>query len=92
MLTYEEQEANRQDRLNEVGTLSPCPFCRKPRVQRSDYVRCNPCGINWLDEEMHLPNYLSRDPRVARAGRQHQSADTVTKTALSAEATTAAAS
>ena len=34
---------------------------------RSDYVRCNPCGVNWLMEEMHLRNYLDRDPRVARA-------------------------
>jgi len=90
MLTYQEQEANRQERMNEPGTLSPCPFCQRPRVQRSDYIRCNPCGINWLDEEMHLPNYLNLDPRVAR-DRQHQGASTATKTVLCAEGTMEAA-
>jgi hypothetical protein len=67
MLTYEEQEANRLDRVNEVGTLAPCPFCQKPRVQRSDYIRCNPCGVNWLQEEMHLRDYLNRNPSAARS-------------------------
>jgi len=66
MLTYEEQERMRQEAVNEVGTEPPCPFCRKLRVARSDYVRCNGCGVNWLNEEMHLPNYLDSDPRVAR--------------------------
>jgi ribosomal protein L37AE/L43A len=51
----------------EVGTMPPCPFCRKPRVARSDYLRCNLCGVNWLAEEMSLPDYLNLDPRVARA-------------------------
>jgi len=41
----------RQERLAEVGTLPPCPQCGTPRVQRSDYIRCNPCGLNWLDGE-----------------------------------------
>lgn len=67
MLTYEDQELNRKDRLNEAGTEPPCPFCHKPRVLRSDYIRCLPCGVNWAASEMHLPNYLSRDPRVVRA-------------------------
>ena len=66
MLTYPDQEANRKDRLNEVGTEPDCPFCKKPRVSRSDYIRCNLCGINWLNEEMNLPNYLNLDPRVSR--------------------------
>lgn len=47
-MTFEEQESARQDRLNEMGTMPPCPFCSRPRVERSDYIRCNPCGINWL--------------------------------------------
>jgi hypothetical protein len=66
MMTQPQQEAIRQDRLNEVGTEPMCPFCGNPRVRRNDYIRCNPCGTNWLDEEMHLPNYLHSDPRIAR--------------------------
>jgi hypothetical protein len=38
----------REERLVEVGTMPPCPYCEKPRVQRSLYVRCNPCGKNWV--------------------------------------------
>lgn len=67
MLTLEQQEANNSDRRDELGTEPPCPFCKKPRVARSSYIRCNPCGINWLDEEMHLPNYLNRNPSAARS-------------------------
>ena len=66
-LTYEQQEANRQDRLNEKGTLPPCPFCKVLRVERSDYIRCNPCGINWLLEESNLRDYLNRNPAAARS-------------------------
>ena len=51
----------REDRLSEVGTEPPCPLCGKPRVVRSDYIRCNPCAVNWLDGEN-----LSRDPRIER--------------------------
>lgn len=54
-------EQARQAYLNEVGTMPPCPFCQKPRVQRSDYVRCNPCGINWLAGED-----LNRNPKAER--------------------------
>jgi ribosomal protein L37AE/L43A len=60
-------KSTREERLAEVGTEPPCPFCRRPRVSRSSYVRCNPCGINWLNEEMDLPNYMERDPRVVRS-------------------------
>lgn len=31
----------------EPGTLQPCPMCGTPLCQRSVYVRCNPCGLNW---------------------------------------------
>lgn len=61
MLTYEEQEALRQDRINEKGTEPPCPFCNRPRVKRSDYIRCNQCGVNWLDGEE-----IMTDPRAQR--------------------------
>lgn len=50
-----------KDSLNEPGTMPPCPFCGIARHQRSDYVRCQPCGINWLDGED-----LDKDPRIAR--------------------------
>jgi hypothetical protein len=80
-LIYEEQESLRELRRNEVGTEPPCPFCHKPRVTRSDYIRCNPCGVNCLDQEMHLPNYLDLDPRVAR----REAARTVTGTKPAAE-------
>lgn len=70
-LTHEQQDANRRDRLAEKGTEAKCPFCHKARVRRSSYIRCLPCGINWSDEEMGLPNYLDLDPRVARARGVH---------------------
>lgn len=58
--------------VTEGGELKelPCPFCQKPRSQRSDYIRCQSCGINWLAEEMHLmfkgKPYLEVNPPVAR--------------------------
>ena len=39
----------REQRMAEKGNEPPCPFCRMPRVRRSSYVRCNPCGVNWSD-------------------------------------------
>ena len=39
----------------------PCPFCGKPRSQRSDYVRCSPCGVNWLDGEN-----IDKNPTIER--------------------------
>ena len=50
----------------EQGTEPNCPFCQVPRVRRSDYIRCNGCGVNWLDQEKELPNYLNRNPAAAR--------------------------
>jgi ribosomal protein L37AE/L43A len=61
MMTPDEQEAARQERLNEVGTMPPCPFCHRPRVERSGYIRCNPCGKNWLNGED-----ITKDPRASR--------------------------
>jgi ribosomal protein L37AE/L43A len=60
-MTYEEQEEARRERLAEVGTEPACPFCQRPRVRRSDYTRCDRCGVNWLDGED-----LSKDPRNER--------------------------
>lgn len=47
--------------IDEKGTCAPCPFCGKPRVQRSDYLRCTPCGLNWLEGEN-----LDGNPRSER--------------------------
>lgn len=68
MLTPEQQEAERQLRLNEVGNQAPCPFCQKARVRRSDYIRCVKCGVNWLDGED-----ISKDPRIERKAKFMQS-------------------
>jgi ribosomal protein L37AE/L43A len=48
-----------KDRMSEVGTEPPCPFCQRPRVKRSDYVRCTYCGLNWLRDQN-----LSRNPNL----------------------------
>jgi ribosomal protein L37AE/L43A len=61
MDTVELMSSTREQRLAELGTEPPCPFCQRPRVRRSDYVRCLKCGINWLDGED-----LTRDPKIAR--------------------------
>ena len=44
-------EARRQ-RMVEIeqgGDLTdlPCPYCNLPRCDRSDYIRCSACGMNW---------------------------------------------
>jgi uncharacterized Zn finger protein (UPF0148 family) len=49
------------DEIKKGGSESPCPSCGLPRVQRSDYVRCCACGINWLEGEA-----LDKDPRAER--------------------------
>ena len=48
----------------EPGTLSPCPLCKTPRSQRTCYVRCNKCGINWedgADLDINPRRLLNRD-------------------------------
>ena len=65
-MLMEKFEQERERVRDEVGTEEPCPFCGRPRVRRSDYIRCNPCGTNWLDEERHFRDYLNRNPAAAR--------------------------
>lgn len=43
-----ELEAMRHQINSEVGTEPPCPWCAKPRVTRTTYIRCNPHGTNWF--------------------------------------------
>ena len=49
------------EELAHGGTEEPCPFCKLPRCQRSDYIRCVRCGINWSPGEP-----LDMDPSVYR--------------------------
>ena len=76
VFTDAEREALRQVALNEVGTMPPCPFCGKPRVARSSYMRCQRCGVNWLDEEVHLRDYLNRNPSACRWEAAHMGTGT----------------
>ena len=69
MLTEEARVELRRANVDEVGTESPCPFCGKPRLRRTTYVRCTPCGTNWLDGENTFPEYLDQDPRISRRAR-----------------------
>ena len=65
MEILEYAKLNREQRLAEKGTESPCPIkgCWKPRVKRTEYIRCNPCGLNWLScEDLSLSPLLSREP------------------------------
>lgn len=76
MTTVADQEASRMVALAEVGIEPPCPFCGKPRVSRSSYIRCQPCGKNWLNEEMNLRDYLNRNPSAARWEAAHTGKET----------------
>jgi hypothetical protein len=46
------------------GNQAPCPFCNVPRFQRSDYIRCCVCGINWLKGE-NLDKHPSLERKAA---------------------------
>lgn len=53
---------------NEVGgelVALPCPFCAKPRSQRSSYIRCQPCGMNWFPGDPLEKNPRSNRPSSA---------------------------
>ena len=52
-------KAQRMKAYRKGGDQSPCPFCHVPRFQRTDYVRCCVCGINWSPGED-----LNRNPRM----------------------------
>lgn len=49
MELLEWMQMTREQRLAEVGSEPPCPQCGRPRVKRSSYIRCNPCGMNWSE-------------------------------------------
>ena len=76
VMTDKEREDRRQECLDEAGTMPPCPFCGRPRVVRSSYMRCQRCGINWIDEEMGLRDYLNRNPSACRWEAAHMGTGT----------------
>ena len=86
MLIFEEQEAQRQKAMNEVGIEPPCPFCGRPRVSRTSYIRCNPCGANWSPAE---GGDITKDPRLRRtrttAHTRPESSDTAKNAGSSIE-------
>lgn len=47
--------------IEKGGKLDPCPRCGVPRLQRSSYIRCAGCALNWMPGEN-----LDRDPRIER--------------------------
>lgn len=57
------------------GGEPPCPWCKIPRVRRSDYIRCCACGTNWLDGED-----LNHDPRSQRQKAVQASIDSTSST------------
>ena len=67
MELLEWMQLTREQRLAEVGSEPPCPRCGKPRVSRSTYIRCNPCGMNWgegqdIFKHPHTRAMLSTSP------------------------------
>ena len=50
-----------REEIRNGGDQSACPFCGIPRVQRSDYVRCCGCAINWSPGED-----LEKNPKIER--------------------------
>lgn len=68
MDSFSREEALKE--IREGGELKdlPCPLCGKPRSQRSDYVRCSPCGMNWMEgEDLNKSPLLSREPYLSSA-------------------------
>ena len=52
MLTLETQEATSRGPAQRSGNGATVPVLQKAKSHtRSTYIRCNPCGVNWLDEE-----------------------------------------
>lgn len=59
--------AARKERMKEIlegGELKnlPCPYCHLPRCDRSDYIRCSACGMNW---PKGFSDYYSKSPASA---------------------------
>lgn len=65
MMGEQEQMVARQERLAEVGSEPPCPFCARPRVKRSSYIRCNPCGLNWGKDQATDRHPLATQPTAS---------------------------
>ena len=49
----------------------PCPNCKLPLCKRSDYTRCQRCGINWMDgEDLSKLPLTQREPYIGSKQRQ----------------------
>ncbi len=53
-------QLKRETKVGGALTSLPCPFCGLPRCERSSYIRCQRCGINWSPGDE-----LDRDPRMS---------------------------
>ena len=52
--------------LEHRGSEAPCPFCGLPRCERSDYIRCSRCGINWCEgDNLDIHPHLSKVQKQA---------------------------
>lgn len=56
------------ERLAEVGSERASPLCGVPRVKRSSYIRCNPCGQNWSEgQDIFKHPHMRATPPTAPA-------------------------
>jgi ribosomal protein L37AE/L43A len=60
---------SKEERLAEVGNGPSCPYCQRPRVTRSTYIRCNLCGMNWFQgqdifQHPHIKVIKSSSPEM----------------------------
>lgn len=59
--------------IAEGGELknNPCPSCKLPLCKRSDYTRCQRCGMNWMDgEDLTKFPLTLREPYLSSKQRQ----------------------
>ncbi len=65
------EKITRENREGGELTDLLCPFCKKPRSLRSDYIRCQPCGLNWLPGEDYSKNpHLSHTKTTKQVGTE----------------------
>ena len=68
-IEIEEIRAKITREIHEGGELIdlPCPYCHLPRCERSDYIRCSKCGLNWdIGTEYDRHPSMSGKPKAER--------------------------